>query len=43
MTTATATTTDAGIVTRQPGPEDDAPFPETFWVELGHALGDDEP
>ena len=34
---------DAGIVTRQPGPEDDAPFPETFWVELGHALGDDEP
>jgi hypothetical protein len=33
---------DAGVVTRQPGPEDDAPFPETFWVDLGHALGDDE-
>lgn len=32
---------DAGVVTRHPGPEDDAPFPETFWVELGHALGDD--
>jgi hypothetical protein len=33
---------DAGVVTRHPGPEDDAPFPETFWVELGHALGDEE-
>ncbi len=31
----------AGVVTQQPGPEDDAPFPETFWVELGHALADD--
>jgi hypothetical protein len=29
---------DAGVVTQQPGPDDDAPFPETFWVELGHAL-----
>ena len=32
---------DAGIVTRRPGPTDDAPFPEEFWVELGHALFDD--
>ncbi len=31
----------AGVVTRQPGPEDDASFPETFWVELGHDLGDE--
>jgi hypothetical protein len=31
---------DAGVVTRQPGP-DDASFPEAFWVELGHALFDD--
>jgi len=31
----------AGIVTPQPGPEDDAPFPATFWVELGHALVDE--
>jgi hypothetical protein len=31
----------AGIVTRQPGPSDDAPFPEEFWVELGHAIVDD--
>jgi hypothetical protein len=31
----------AGVVTRQPGPEDDASFPETFWVELGHNLGDE--
>ena len=32
---------DAGVVTPQPGPEDGAPFPEAFWVELGHALFDD--
>ena len=32
---------DAGVVTRQHGPNDDAPFPEAFWVELGHALFDD--
>ena len=32
---------DAGVVTRKPGPSDDAPFPESFWVELGHALFDD--
>ena len=32
---------DAGIVTPRPGPTDDAPFPEAFWVELGHALFDD--
>jgi hypothetical protein len=31
----------AGVVTPQPGPNDDAPFPEQFWVELGHALVDD--
>ena len=31
---------DAGIVTPHPGP-DDASFPETFWVELGHHLFDD--
>jgi hypothetical protein len=31
----------AGVVTRHPGPDDDAPFPEAFWVELGHALFDD--
>jgi L-Lysine epsilon oxidase N-terminal/L-lysine epsilon oxidase C-terminal domain len=31
---------DAGIVTSHPGP-DDASFPETFWVELGHQLFDD--
>jgi hypothetical protein len=31
----------AGIVTRQPGPRDDAPFPEDFWVELGRAIVDD--
>ena len=31
----------AGVVTRQPGPGDDAPFPDAFWVELGHALFDD--
>jgi len=31
---------DAGVVTLQPGPTD-APFPESFWVELGHALFDD--
>ena len=30
----------AGVVTRQPGPAD-APFPEAFWVDLGHALFDD--
>ena len=34
---------DAGVVTPQPGPDDGAPFPETFWVELGHALFDDTP
>jgi hypothetical protein len=32
---------DAGVVTPQLGPEDGAPFPEAFWVELGHALVDD--
>jgi hypothetical protein len=32
----------AGVITSQPGPDDAAPFPETFWVELGHALADDE-
>jgi hypothetical protein len=32
---------DAGVVTRQHGPNDGAPFPEAFWVELGHALFDD--
>ena len=26
---------------RHPGPADDAPFPEAFWVELGYALVDD--
>jgi hypothetical protein len=31
----------AGVVTPQPGPDDDAPFPQAFWVELGHALVDD--
>ena len=31
---------DAGVVTQQPGPAD-APFPESFWVELGHALFDE--
>ncbi|MDF3017849.1 MAG: hypothetical protein K0R44_3074, partial [Thermomicrobiales bacterium] len=31
----------AGVVTPQPGPEDGAPFPEAFWVELGHAFFDD--
>jgi hypothetical protein len=31
----------AGVVTPRPGPEDGAPFPEAFWVELGHALFDD--
>ncbi|MCO5223349.1 MAG: LodA/GoxA family CTQ-dependent oxidase [Thermomicrobiales bacterium] len=30
----------AGVITAQPGPED-ALFPETFWVELGHQLFDD--
>jgi hypothetical protein len=33
----------AGVVTRHPGPEDDAPVPADFWVEIGHALGDDGP
>jgi hypothetical protein len=32
---------EAGVVTPRPGPEDGAPFPEAFWVELGHALFDD--
>ncbi len=32
---------DAGVVTLKPGPSDDVPFPESFWVELGHALFDD--
>ena len=31
----------AGVVTPRPGPEDGAPFPQAFWVELGHALFDD--
>mgnify|MGYP000583693980 CR=1 FL=1 len=31
----------AGVVTQTPGPGDGAAFPETFWVELGHALFDD--
>ncbi len=31
----------AGVVTRQPGPADGAPFPEACWVEMGHALFDD--
>jgi hypothetical protein len=31
---------DAGVVTQHPGPGD-AAFPDTFWVELGHALFDD--
>jgi hypothetical protein len=31
----------AGIVTRRPGPSAAAPFPEEFWVELGHAIIDD--
>jgi hypothetical protein len=31
----------AGVVTRQRGPGDDVPFPDAFWVELGHALVDD--
>jgi hypothetical protein len=31
----------AGVVTRMPGPGDGDPFPEAFWVELGHALFDD--
>ena len=30
----------AGVVTPHPGP-DDALFPDTFWVELGHLLFDD--
>lgn len=33
----------AGIVTRQPGPTDEAPFPDAFWVELGHAIDPDDP
>jgi hypothetical protein len=32
----------AGVVTRHPGPADGAAFPETFWVELGHALTEDD-
>jgi len=32
----------AGVVTRQPGAEEGAPFPAAFWVELGHALAPDE-
>jgi hypothetical protein len=31
----------AGIVTQLPGPGDGEPFPDAFWVELGHALFDD--
>jgi hypothetical protein len=32
---------DAGVVTPQAGPEDGTPFPDAFWVELGHALFND--
>jgi hypothetical protein len=28
----------AGVVTQSPGPTDDAPFPDQFWVERDHAL-----
>jgi hypothetical protein len=31
----------AGVVTRQAGPADGAPFPPVFWVERGHALSAD--
>jgi hypothetical protein len=33
----------AGVVTRQPGPADGAPFPEEIWVELGDAIDDEDP
>ena len=35
----------AGVVTQQPGPHDGAPFPNPFWVEIGHdaSAEDDEP
>jgi hypothetical protein len=33
----------AGIVTRQRGPDDGAPFPDEIWVELGHAIDPGDP
>jgi hypothetical protein len=33
----------AGVVTREAGPDDGAPFPTTFWVERGHAIDPADP
>ncbi len=33
----------AGIVTRRPGPDDGAPFPDELWVEEGHAIDPADP